>query len=102
MIATIGLISVANFGGLLWYYCNGRTAAGREEMKTTVTVNNTTHQPTNKQDEQLLVAELAPPTTTNRCGIAEVSELTEFPVRVTRPAMPTNTVMLTTKPAYHY
>ena len=51
VIATIGLISVANFGGLLWYYCNGRIAAGREEMKTTVTVNNTTHQPTKEQTE---------------------------------------------------
>ena len=67
-----------------------------------VTVNNTTMRLAIEQAERLLVTELTPTTAGSRCGIAEVNELMEFPVRVTMPTAPSSTVMLATKSTFRY
>ena len=102
VITIIGLMSTINFVGLLWHYCTARRNTGREEGKTTVTVNNTTTRMSGEPTVQARVAEPALPTNVSRCGVAEVSELTTFPMEVSAPTVPTNTVMLATKPMYYY
>ena len=102
VITIIGLMSTINFVGLLWHYCKARRNTGCEEMKTTVTVNNTTTRPSNAMSIQAVVSEPALPANVSRCGVAEVSEMMTFPMEVSAPATPTNKVMLATKPVYYY
>ena len=102
VITIIGLMSTINFVGLLWYYCNAQRNTGCEEAKTMVTVNNTTARPSSEPTIQAVVTEPVLPANVSRCGVAEVSKMTTFPLEVSAPTAPTNTVMLVTKPVYYY
>ena len=102
VITIIGLMSTINFVGLSWYYCKARRNTGREEMKTTVTVNNTTTRESSEPTIQARVAESALQANVRRCGVAEVSEMTTFPMEVNVPTAPTSTVMLASKPVHYY
>ena len=66
----------------------------------TVTVNNAAVRPAGEPALQTVIAEPAPTNSASRCGIAEVSELTTFPMGVNVPTAPTSTMMLATKPVY--
>ena len=100
VIAIIGLMSTINFIGVMWYYCTTRRAADRGETKTTVTVNQAAVRVNNMLEGATRPAEPVIATGENRCGIAEVSELTTFPMATMAPSAPTGTVILSTKPVY--
>ena len=101
VIAVIGLMTTVNFVGLTWQHCKARRSAGREGGKTTVTVNNTTTRMCDEPTGQTVVAAPALTTNVNRCGVAEVSEMTSFTTEGSASAPP-NTVMLASKPVYYY
>ena len=66
-----------------------------------MTVNNTTTRMCDEPTGQTVVAAPALTTNVNRCGVAEVSEMTNFTTEGSAPAPP-NTVMLASKPVYYY
>ena len=101
VITSIGLMTAVNFVGLIWQHCKARRRAGQEGGKTTVTVNNTTTRMCDEPSGPTVVTAPALTTDVNRCGVAEVSEVTSFTTAGSASAPP-NTVMLASKPVYYY
>ena len=99
-IAIIRLMSTVNFIGLLWYYCTTRRTAGRGETKTAVTVNHAAVRVNDAPEGATRRAEPVIAAGESRCGIADVSELTTFPIGARAPPAPAGAMIWATKPVY--